>query len=60
MKMKFLKWLKENLSNGRYEHTLGVKDAAIFLAERYGANPKKAAIAGLTYDCAKCMSNENY
>lgn len=55
---EILKWLKENLSNERYEHTLGVKDAAIFLAQRYGANPKKAAIAGLLHDCAKCMSNE--
>ena len=38
---EILKWLKENLSNERYEHTLGVKDAAIFLAERYGVDPKK-------------------
>ena len=37
---------------------MGVKDATIFLAQRYGADPKKAAIAGLLHDCAKCMSNE--
>ena len=36
---EILKWLKENLSNGRYEHTLGVKDAAIFLAERIWSKP---------------------
>jgi len=55
---EILKWLKENLSNERYIHTLGVKDCAVELAERYGLDSKKAAIAGLLHDCAKCLSNE--
>lgn len=55
---EILRWLKKNLSNERYEHTLGVKDAAVFLAEKYEVDPKKAAIAGLLHDCAKCIPNE--
>ncbi len=56
---EILKWLKENLNEERYIHTIGVKEAAIELAERYGLDPKKAALAGLLHDCAKCLSNEN-
>ncbi|WP_026884862.1 bis(5'-nucleosyl)-tetraphosphatase (symmetrical) YqeK [Clostridium akagii] len=46
-------YLKENLSQGRYNHSLGVEDAAEKLAKQYGANIKKAKIAGLIHDCAK-------
>lgn len=46
-------YLKENLSQGRYNHSLGVEDAAEKLAKKYGANIKKAKIAGLIHDCAK-------
>lgn len=53
-----LKWLKENLTEERYSHTLGVKDAAAELAKRYCLNIKKAELAGLLHDCAKCLSNE--
>lgn len=56
---EILKWLKENLNEERYEHSLGVKDAAVELARRYNFNPKKAAIAGLLHDCAKCLKNED-
>ncbi len=56
---KILKWLKENLNEERYEHTLGVKDAAVELALRYNLDPKKAALAGLLHDCAKCLKNED-
>ncbi len=56
--IEILNWLKKNLNKERYQHTLGVKDACIFLAERYGLDSKKAALAGLLHDCAKCISNE--
>lgn len=56
---KILKWLKENLNEERYKHTLGVKDAAVELALRYNLDPKKAALAGLLHDCAKCLKNED-
>ncbi|MBV5260855.1 HD domain-containing protein [Synechococcus moorigangaii CMS01] len=46
-------WLKENVSVHRLEHILGVEQLAIALAQRYGADPEKAAQAGLLHDLAK-------
>lgn len=51
-------WLKENLSDERYIHTLGTAECARELAQKFNLNPKKAYIAGLLHDCAKCFSNE--
>ena len=51
-------WLKENLSEERYFHTLGTANCAKELAEKFNINPDKAYIAGLLHDCAKCFSNE--
>lgn len=42
----------------RYEHTLGVTYTAMCLAMRYGESMKKAELAGLLHDCAKCMDDE--
>ena len=55
---KTKQWLKDNLSEERYFHTLGCADCAKELAEKFGLNPEKAYIAGLLHDCAKCFSNE--
>mgnify|MGYP002803338295 CR=1 FL=1 len=38
--------------------TLGVAYTAAALAMRYGADMKKAQIAGLLHDCAKNLSSE--
>lgn len=54
---KIEKYLKENLSDERYLHTLGVRDCAIELALRFNIDVKKAEIAGLLHDCAKCADN---
>ena len=51
-------WLKENLSEERYEHSLGTADSAKLLAEQYGENSEKAYVAGLLHDCAKCFTTE--
>lgn len=51
-------WLKENLSEKRYNHTLGTADCAKELAKKYNLDPNKAYIAGLLHDCAKCFPNE--
>ena len=51
-------WLKENLSEERYFHTLGTADCAKELAEKFNLNSDKAYIAGLLHDCAKCFPNE--
>ncbi|MBR1908899.1 bis(5'-nucleosyl)-tetraphosphatase (symmetrical) YqeK [bacterium] len=51
-------WLKNNLDEERYKHTLGVASCAEELALKYDLNPKKAYIAGLMHDCAKCFSKD--
>ena len=48
-------WLRENLSDERYEHSLGAADCAKILAEKYGADMDKAYFTGLIHDCAKCL-----
>ena len=55
---KILDWLKNNLNEERYLHTLGTADCAKELAEKYGLDNEKAYLAGLLHDCAKCFSNE--
>jgi predicted HD superfamily hydrolase involved in NAD metabolism len=52
-------YLKANLKPKRYQHSLGVRDTAGKLANRYGADEKKARLAGLIHDCAKCMSDSD-
>ena len=48
-----LKIVKEQLTDHRYQHTLGVMETAIALAEQYGADVKKAEIAAIFHDYAK-------
>lgn len=55
---RIISWLKANLTEERFIHTLGVEETASELAIRYGIDPKKASIAGLLHDNAKCFSNE--
>ena len=47
------KKLKETLSERRYNHSIGVMDVAVSMAEKFGADVEKARIAGLLHDCAK-------
>lgn len=51
-------WLKENLNNERYSHSLGTAECAKELARQFGLDEEKAFTAGLLHDCAKCFSNE--
>lgn len=55
---EILKWLKNNLSEERYIHTLGTAQKACQLAKKYALDEEKAYIAGLLHDCAKCFDNE--
>lgn len=55
---KYKKWLKENLDEERYEHSIGVAECAKELAERFGLDGQKAFLCGLIHDCAKCFSND--
>ena len=52
------KWLKENLSEKRYQHSLGTAEYAQKLAKEFGQNEQRAYVAGLLHDCAKCFSDE--
>lgn len=49
------KWLKENLNEERYLHTLGTADCAKELAIKFGLDKDKAYLAGLLHDAAKCF-----
>ncbi len=51
-------YLQENLSVGRFKHSLGVQISAERLAKMYGADIVKAGIAGLIHDCAKEMDKK--
>lgn len=47
--------LMATLNPHRYEHTLGVSYTAVCLAMKYDVDLKKAEIAGLLHDSAKCI-----
>ena len=50
--------IKKVLEVKRFEHTLGVAYTAANLAFVYDYDEKKAFVAGLLHDCAKCLSHE--
>jgi len=48
--------MQEKLPAGLYRHSLGVAEAAVSLAGRFGADQKKAYLAGIVHDFGKCYS----
>ena len=48
-------WLKANLTEERYLHSLGTAECARDLAKRYGLDEERAYFTGLIHDCAKCL-----
>ncbi|MEZ3421622.1 MAG: bis(5'-nucleosyl)-tetraphosphatase (symmetrical) YqeK [Eubacterium sp.] len=50
---KFIAIIKGRLSENRFVHSLNVADAAVLLAEKYGADAKKAYTAGILHDIMK-------
>lgn len=50
--------IKQQLPASRFEHTRGVVDTAIRLAEQYGAEREKAEIAAIFHDYAKYRPKE--
>ena len=52
------KYLKENLSQKRYQHSLNVATECRKLAEKYGEDPDKAYFAGLLHDICKELHGE--
>ncbi|WP_404428779.1 bis(5'-nucleosyl)-tetraphosphatase (symmetrical) YqeK [Sutcliffiella horikoshii] len=55
---KALRLVKEQLTERRYIHTIGVMEAAIELAERYGVDEEKAELAAIFHDYAKFRDKE--
>lgn len=51
-------WLKANLNDERYRHSLGTAECARELAKKYGLDEDKAYFCGLIHDCAKCLPKD--
>lgn len=51
-------YLKRNLKEHRFIHSLKVKDTAIKMAKCYNIDIEKTKIAGLVHDCAKNKKDE--
>lgn len=52
-----VKKLAEQLKGEKFEHSLGVEETAVKLAQRYGADAQKAGLAGLLHDYTKQKDN---
>ena len=50
--------LQKRLKPGRFRHSLGVADTAVYLAHRFGVDEEKARVAGLLHDCAREFPND--
>lgn len=46
-------WLEKNLSDKRFQHSLGCAQSAMQLAKIFNQDENKAYLAGLVHDCAK-------
>lgn len=55
---KLTKAVKKVQDAKRFQHTLGVSFTAASLAMCHGEDIRKAQVAGLLHDCAKCFSDE--
>lgn len=52
------KAMKKVQDDDRYEHTLGVAYTAACMASLYNVDTRKALVAGLLHDCAKCIDSD--
>lgn len=53
-----LEKIRVAMKPARFQHVLGVEQAALALADRYGCDPKKASLAALLHDYAKEMEDQ--
>ncbi|AMA72304.1 MULTISPECIES: bis(5'-nucleosyl)-tetraphosphatase (symmetrical) YqeK [Aneurinibacillus] len=56
---QLLEAVRGQMTKHRYEHTLGVMETAVRLAEKYGADKTKAETAAILHDYCKFWSEEN-
>ncbi len=54
---KFTTLLKKNLKGEKFQHSLGVEQTALELANRFGISKERAGLAGLLHDITKQMDN---
>jgi predicted HD superfamily hydrolase involved in NAD metabolism len=57
-RVEALKRVKVQLTDHRYQHTLGVMVTAVTLAKQYGADEQKAETAAIFHDYAKFRSKD--
>lgn len=57
---EYRKLLKEKLDDYRLDHSECVSECAAILAEKYGADPEKARLAGLLHDVMKNASDAEH
>ncbi|MBQ9849246.1 MAG: bis(5'-nucleosyl)-tetraphosphatase (symmetrical) YqeK [Clostridia bacterium] len=57
---EYRKLLKEKLDDYRLDHSECVSECAAVLAEKYGADPEKARLAGLLHDVMKNASDAEH
>lgn len=57
-RLELYKDVEKELKYSRFIHSMGVTFTATSLAMRYGADEKKAELAGLLHDCAKYVPVE--
>lgn len=57
---KYHAFLKSNLSPYRYDHSLGVMNSSVYLAEKFGADVDAARVAGLLHDVTKEFSEAGH
>jgi predicted HD superfamily hydrolase involved in NAD metabolism len=55
---KALRLVREQLTEHRYIHTIGVMDTSIELAKKYGVDENKAELAAIFHDYAKFRDKE--
>ena len=58
MRDRVISWLKQNVSNHRLQHILGVEETSIALARRHRLDEGQAGTAGLMHDLAKFFSSQ--
>ncbi len=56
---KYKEIIKPLMSERRYIHSVNVSKEAVRLAKKYGADPDKAAIAGVLHDITKEFDEQN-
>lgn len=57
---EYKKYLKDNLSKKRYEHSLNVASEAKKLAGEFGGDKEKCYLAGLLHDVSKEIDNNKH